>query len=241
MRVSVAMPLIRSAILLVLLAVSAKAWAARPMITDDARIVDPKSCQVESWARHERHGSYELWTVPSCNPTGNFEISVGGGLQLQGGAGRLADSLMQAKTVLRPLRTNDWGLAVSVSRSVERGLESGSRDIASYNLNVPVTQSLRDDALLLHANAGLREDRVARRTYATWGLGSELTLRERVQLIAEVYGESGSRPFVHGGLRYWLVPDRVQMDTTIGAQARFGGGVRWYTIGVRVLSPAFLP
>jgi hypothetical protein len=42
-------------------------------------------------------------------------------------------------------------------------------------------------------------------------------------------------------LRYWLVPDRVQMDTTIGAQARFGGGVRWYTIGVRVLSPAFLP
>ena len=27
------------------------AEAARPMITDDARIVDPKSCQVEAWVR----------------------------------------------------------------------------------------------------------------------------------------------------------------------------------------------
>ena len=27
------------------------AEAARPMLTDDARIVDPKSCQLESWVR----------------------------------------------------------------------------------------------------------------------------------------------------------------------------------------------
>ena len=235
------MPLIRSSFFLVLLAAAANVWAARPMVTDDARIVDAKACQVESWVRHDRHGPYEFWAVPSCNVADNFEISVGGNQQQQAGTGRLADSLVQAKTVLRPVRANDWGLAVSVSRSVERGLESGSRDVASYNLNLPVTRSLRDDALLLHVNAGLRQDRVERRTYGTWGLGSELVVRERVQLISEVYGESGSRPYVHGGLRYWLIPDRVQIDTTLGAQTRFGSGGRWFTIGVRVLSPAFLP
>jgi hypothetical protein len=235
------MPLIRSAVLLALLAAATNVWAARPMVTDDARIADPKSCQLESWVRHDRHGPNEFWAVPSCNLASNFEIAVGGNLHQQAGTARLADSLVQAKTVLRPLRTNDWGLAVSVWRSVERGLQPGSRDVASYNLNVPMTRSLRDDAWLLHVNAGLREDRVTRRTYATWGLGSELLLRERVQLITEVYGESGSRPYAHGGLRFWLIPDRLQLDTTVGAQTRFGGGERWFTIGVRVLSPAFLP
>ena len=31
------------------------AEAARPMLTDDARIVDPKSCQLESWVRDSKH------------------------------------------------------------------------------------------------------------------------------------------------------------------------------------------
>jgi hypothetical protein len=30
------------------------AEAARPMLTDDARIVDPKSCQLESWVRDSK-------------------------------------------------------------------------------------------------------------------------------------------------------------------------------------------
>ena len=34
------------------------AWAARPLITDDARIVDAKSCQIETWRRHNE-GSTE--------------------------------------------------------------------------------------------------------------------------------------------------------------------------------------
>ncbi len=235
------MPLIRSAVLLALLAVAANVWAARPMVTDDARIVDAKACQVESWMRAERHGTNQFWAVPACTPIENFEITVGGNLERSADHARMADSFLQFKSMLRPLRTNDWGLALSLVRSVERGLEPGTRDATSYNLNVPVSVSLRDDALVLHVNAGLRDDRSTRRTHATWGLGSELVLRERLQLMTETYGESGQRPFVHGGLRYWLVPDRVQLDTTVGAQTRFGGGVRWFTIGVRVLSPAFLP
>ena len=31
------------------------AHAARPMLTDDARIVDPKACQLESWVRDSKH------------------------------------------------------------------------------------------------------------------------------------------------------------------------------------------
>jgi hypothetical protein len=40
--------------LLAALLLSPAAEAARPMITDDARIVDERSCQVESWLRREK-------------------------------------------------------------------------------------------------------------------------------------------------------------------------------------------
>lgn len=231
----------RFVLLVALAAAAANTWAARPMVTDDARIVDAKACQVESWVRAERHGTNQFWAVPACTPVENFEITVGAGLERSVGQERMADSLLQFKSLLRPLRTNDWGLALSLIRSVERGLEPGARDAPSHALNLPLSVSLRDDAWVLHVNAGLREDRVGRRTHATWGLGSEVMLRDRLQLIAETYGESGHRPFAHGGLRYWLVPDKVQVDTTVGTRVRAGSSERWFTIGVRLLSPAFLP
>ena len=46
--------------------VKAPAWAARPMITDDARIVDEHACQLESWWRKQGEHS-ELWALPGCN------------------------------------------------------------------------------------------------------------------------------------------------------------------------------
>jgi hypothetical protein len=42
------------------------AHPARPMITDDARTVDGKACQVESRVRNNRD-SREHWALPTCN------------------------------------------------------------------------------------------------------------------------------------------------------------------------------
>lgn len=63
---------LRSSLLLCLAAGSLHAHAARPMITDDARIVDAKACQVESWVKDNK-GSTEYWAIPACNFTGNLE------------------------------------------------------------------------------------------------------------------------------------------------------------------------
>lgn len=40
------------------------------MITDDARTVDAKACQVETWVKFNRD-STEYWALPACNFTGN--------------------------------------------------------------------------------------------------------------------------------------------------------------------------
>ena len=68
---------LHAALAISLLLTQPTAFAARPMITDDARTVDAKACQVESWVR-TNHGSREYWALPACNLTGNLELTFGG-------------------------------------------------------------------------------------------------------------------------------------------------------------------
>lgn len=210
------------------------------MITDDARLVDAKACQIESWWRSNRQGAPEFWAFPGCSPVERLELSAAGAHQSADGQASWGDTLAQAKVLLRPLRANDWGLALTLGRAVERA-GAGRADASSHYLNLPLSYSLRDDALVLHLNLGHRHELQSGTGRHTWGLGSELQLRPGLQLITETYGEGGGRAFLHGGLRYWLVPQRVQIDTTYGTQTQWGSSQRWFTIGVRLLSPPFLP
>src|SRR5438128_843989 len=92
---------------------SPSARAARPMITDDARIVDAQACQLESWVRRNEH-STEYWAIPACNPTGNLELALSGARTNEAGETHTSDALVQAKTLFRPLKTNDWGVGAVV-------------------------------------------------------------------------------------------------------------------------------
>lgn len=217
------------------------AHAARPMTTDDARIVDTQACQVESWLRVNRGGAEQFWAVPACTPVDNLELSLGGAQERLEGQARLSNTLAQGKWVLRPLAANDWGLAMTLGRATERGPAPDKAKADSDYVNLPLSFSRRDDAVLLHLNLGLRRDREQRQTLTTWGLSTELVVRPGLQLIAETFGESSGRPFAHGGLRWWLVPDRVQLDATYGQEMRSSNAQRWITLGLRIMTPAFLP
>lgn len=223
------------------LAFGQAAHAARPMVTDDARIVDPQACQVETWVRANQDARGAYWAVPACNPTGNLELTYGAGLVRTSGETRVDASFVQGKTILKPLERHGWGLGLTLGRSLERASGPGERNAASHYLNLPASLSLRDDDILLHANAGLRRDMAQGRNFGNWGLSSEIRLRERLQLIVETYGEAHSPTLAQGGLRLWLIPDRLQVDATVGGDLRGTRESRWATIGLRVLTPAFLP
>ena len=216
--------------------VGTSAYAARPMNTDDARIVDPKACQVESWVRKNRD-STEFWAQPACNPTGNLEVTVGGSHVREDDAGSQNSWVLQGKTLFKPLETNGWGWGLAAGTVRHNGPENG-RDWYAY---VPVSHSLFDDRLNLHLNVGWLRDGLLRRHFMTWGIGSETRLSERTWLIAETFGQNEGRPFYQAGLRYWIVPDHVQIDATYGNRFGAGGSERWFSIGLRLLSPAFLP
>jgi len=213
--------------------------AARPMNTDDARVTDPFACQVETWTKSTRVGR-EFWAFPACNPTGNFEFTLGANSLPDGTGGHVGDYVLQGKTLFKQLETNGyaWGLAAGVIRHGDP-LAGQDRTSATY-FYLPISASFASDRLIVHINVGAQDNRDTQTKPVTYGLGTEINFTPRFALIAETYGDENTRQFFQGGIRFWVVPGRFQIDATRGAQSGDYGGSKWWTVGVRLISPAFL-
>lgn len=195
---------------------SSNAGAGRPMTVDDAAIVAPDQCQLETYARHDpRHSEY--WATPACNVGGAWELGAGAS---RGGETR--DGRLQAKTVFRAMETGGWGIGLVLADQFRsgRGLDG------DLSLNVPLSVSLRGDAVLVHLNAGVLRAQAARATNATWGAGAEFRLDERHALTAEVFGQRRNGSRYQFGLAHALIPDRLQIDASWSRRmtARGAGG-----------------
>jgi len=62
-----------------------------------------------------------------------------------------------------------------------------------------------------------------------------LLFAPRVYGILESFGQRGESPTYHYGIRFWVIPNRFQIDATRGDQ---GGGApdrRFYTLGMRFI------
>jgi len=216
--------------------------AARPMITDDARIVDPKSCQLESWVQSYRAHRTDLWALPGCNPFGWFELTLGGAYEWGTGDASEKRMLAQFKTLFRTLEPNGWAWGMSIG-TLDTWYSPKRASLFEPYVNIPISVSLADDRVVVHLNVGAVHTRGQSGAWdATWGIGTEVVLNERTYLIAETFGRQGEGSAGQFGIRYWVVPDRVQIDTTLGS--RFESPVsayRWISVGLRLLSPPFLP
>ena len=206
--------------------------AARPLITDDARLTDAGACQVETWL-HLHGRQREWWALPACNPGGNFELTIGGALAYDGSRAESGAHLIQGKTLIKPLETNGYGIGFALGYATQPGNDS----TANPYFYVPLSVSLADDRLVIHSNLGYTRERENRENRLTWGLGSEIQLTTRTWLIGESYGQDKGSPFFQLGLRQWIVPNRVQIDTTYGSQLGHIGQQHWISVGQRLISP----
>jgi hypothetical protein len=219
----------------VLLLAAPGAQAGRPFVTDDARVVDKDGCQVETFVKKQRRfDETEFWFVPACNPWGPVELSLGGTWVASALPGDSRALTAQAKTLLRPLETNGYGFAFSVGVTRLKPFEATS--VVNPYFNAIGSISFADDRFVAHANLGGVRDKVANISRGTWGVGAEvLLIAPRLYGIVETYGQRGEKPTLHGGLRYWLVPDRVQLDGTLGVQHSAPPERRFHSIGLRIL------
>lgn len=217
---------------------SLPALAARPFIVDDARVVDRGACQVESWFKNTP-GGQEVWALPACNPFG-VELTMGGGALFGSpGARDHSDYQFQGKALLRPLETNGWGWGLAAGAIRHADINVGQNLWGNYYFNVPVSRSFAHDRVVLLLNAGAIDSRDDNRRGLSYGVGAEIYLTPRFMLATEAYGATGFDRFSQVGVRVWLVPERVQIDSTYGFQLNGPHRTEWVTLGFRLISKPF--
>ena len=216
---------------------AAGAHAGRPAVTDDARVLDPQSCQLETWLRHNE-GSGAYYFMPACNP-GFGELHVGAAWMRAGGEEHLSDVALQFKTLLKPWEGHGWALGLSVGTDRLPRLEKANSWPGDYYLNVPFTFG-SEDTWLVHVNAGVLRERELGKTAGTWGLAGEFAPLAGLTIIPEMFASDRGQPFYQLGAAYEVVKNRVQLDGSYGSRVR-SPGARYFTLGVKLQTPPFLP
>ncbi len=197
-------------------------------------MVDEGGYQIETFVKRERRfHENEFWFLPAHNPGGRVELTLGGMWVNSAPDGNSQSLIAQAKTLLVPLRPNGAGYALTLGLARLRPAAGAATQTNPY-INGIGSFSFADDAMVLHANLGARRDESAGLNRGTWGLGAEIRLHERLFGIVEAFGERGEKPTGHFGLRYWVVPNSVQVDTTLGLQ-KTDPERRFNTVGLRLL------
>ena len=208
--------------------------AARPFVTDDARVVDEGGCQIETFFKQQRKlNESEFWFLPACNPFGKVELTVGHYWVNGTVPGDSQVNLLQAKTLLKPLTTNGSGYAITFGTG--RVMPFQAPHTFNPYVNAIGSYSLADDRVVLHANLGAVRDKQADMTRGTWGVGAEIAFHARLYGIVETYGQRGDKPTRHLGLRVWIVPNKVQVDGTVGRQNAGPPERDFRSLGLRVL------
>jgi hypothetical protein len=206
--------------------------AARPFVTDDARLTNAGSCQLESWSRVYPE-SREVWALPACNPSGNLEFTVGAGAAHNNGTSANSDYVFQIKTLLRPLGTDGWGIGVAAGTVRHPAVNPGPNQMGNTYAYIPISGSFWLDQVVLHTNLGWLHDKESGRDVMTWGLGSEVVLNPRLLGIFEVFGDERAAPFGQFGFRYSIIPNLFQIDATVGRQLDGVRDNRWISFGLR--------
>lgn len=220
-------------IMALVMTASTCSYAARPFVTDDARLTNAESCQLESWSRKYKT-SHEFWVLPACNFAGNFEITAGAGKATTAGQASTHDFILQGKTLFRELSTNGWGWGLAFGRVNHPDISPGPNLLGNTYANIPVSFSTHNDQVIFHTNVGWLKDKATGEHRATWGLGSEVQATPRILLIAESFGDHQNKPYWQIGARYAIVPNLFQIDTTIGRQFNGAVDTRWISFGLRI-------
>jgi hypothetical protein len=208
------------------------ARAGRPMVVDDAVIVDRDSCQVESWSQRIPDQT-EYWAMPACR-VGAWELGAGLGRIGPGATAAYRSHMLQAKTIFRPLTAGGWGIGLTIADQYRQG----SGLAGDLSVLVPLSVSLLENRVLAHVNAGWLH-RHGGRDGATWAFGAELAVKAPLTLTLESYGAGHGGNYVQAGLRLDAIPGRLALDAGAGRRLGRGGAEHYFTFGLTLVGRVF--
>jgi len=203
-----------SKLLVVVLMHTSTAWAGRPLVTEDAGVIDTGNCEIESYiARYNRPYVNLRWMQLGCGIGLNTQISAGAGRETT----RPEPATIAAasgKTSLRKLTAEQAGLAIAYSVLAGNHVDHMRHESTEIKaaLTVPRQQ------WLLHANIGwLRSSSSTTKT--TWALALErCNAIGPVDLMGEIFGDDRGAPTAQIAARWTVIPGRLFLDSSWGAQ-----------------------
>jgi hypothetical protein len=213
------------------------ARAGQPLVTDDASIVAPKTCQVEAWV-HSSDDDHDYVAQPACNFTGNLELSIGLARSRPDAGDASSTVQFQAKSLF-PKTDPAWSFGVAAGLARDTGAPRGTSTFQTFYARGLASWYPRKD-LEVDLNLGAANV-YGSGTFALAGAAVQYAVVTNLQLLAEVYRDEPGRGKYQVGTRYIVIPNRFEAYLSYGNL--FGGpSNQWSTVvGIRLQSPAFLP
>jgi hypothetical protein len=209
--------------------------AGQPLVTDDAAVVAPYTCQLEAWA-HPTSDGHEYWAQPACNFTGNLELAVGGARTYPYGDSPSSIIHLQAKTVLVPRADGEWSFGVVGSGDRDTGASHGRTAFQAFNVTGLASWYPRDD-LEIDLNLGVSYLHGSG-SFAVAGAALQYAVIDALQLLGEIFRDEPGRAKFQVGVRGIVVPDRFELYVSYGN--RFDATQWFATVGIRLQTPEFL-
>jgi hypothetical protein len=228
-----------AAIATVLMLCWTTARAGAPLVTDDAAIIEAKSCQLESWIELA-HGARAYWALPACNFTGDFELSVGGAGVNPDGTPSSHQYGVQAKTVFGSGGDGFW--SVGAVGGVIRDTAPVESDASSMTYYAKALLSLYpSEALEVDLNLGGSNVFGAGAT-VTAGAAVQYEVLPRATLLAEIFRDERGPGKFQLGARYAFDPAPIEAYVSYGNRLGSASVDSWWVIvGFRAYTKPFLP
>lgn len=205
--------------------VSAQGWAnGGHFNVDDASIVPPRACELESWLSRSDSDVTVGVLKPACNFTGGAEWSL-----------PISHDLSNDETLGLGLRYKtvwlDTGSGPALAFDAGFNYNLVADELDEVYLNLPISLQVLEN-LTLHANLGGRHNRLEDRSYGTWGLAATWTTINGPKLIAEATDNHRDEPIFGIGARFGLGTTRWTMD--LGIAHNSNSQENTYTLGLNI-------
>ena len=156
----------------------------------------------------------------SFNPLLSVEAQLGW-TNYSNGTGGETEAQVSARYVLVDHNRDDWGLALIGSNQWQKTGENSMQDEGPA-INLAFTKPFGEKSGNLHLNLGASRKNSTADTCATWGLGVDVPVTQRLMLFAEFSGRDTTDQVTHGGIRWWLKYGKIALDTSISNTRTLG-------------------
>lgn len=192
--------------------------AGRPLATEDADVLEPRVCEWESFGARTRTtgaASARAWaTQVGCGLGAGTQAALAYSRATEDGVTAQGLSL-GGKTGLIARKDGAIGLTLAWGMGAVKAPAHSWRLETTY-LNLVATRELAD-GVTGHANLGWTHDRASGQHSTTWNLAAEAALGRGVDVMAELYGDDRSKPWLGAGLR-WTLSEAFSLNASAARQ-----------------------